>query len=123
MLLAKDGIFPITRDAAGNPISQLPASGFLFPGTIQGEGKLAGIPSLFIRLAGCNLHCCWKTSDNRVSPCDTAYAAYHLQETHMMSPDEIYQIILHNTQSIQHIVITGGEPLLQARELKYSVIN
>lgn len=35
-----------------------------------------------------------------------------------MGPDEIYQTILHNTQSIQHIVITGGEPLLQAKELK-----
>ena len=118
MLLAKDGIFPITRDAVGNPLPQLPASGLQFPGTIQGEGKLVGIPSLFVRLAGCNLHCCWKTADKRVSPCDTAYAAYHLQEMYTMGPDEIYQTILHNTQSIQHIVITGGEPLLQAKELK-----
>ena len=45
--LAKDGIFPVTRDKAGELLKELPASGLLVPGTIQGEGKLNGIPSLF----------------------------------------------------------------------------
>ena len=47
LILAEDGIFPIVWDAAGNRLPQLPASGFDFPGTIQGEGKLNGVPSLF----------------------------------------------------------------------------
>ena len=50
--LAKDGIFPITKDKDGKLLKELPASGLHVPGTIQGEGKLNGIPSLFIRLAG-----------------------------------------------------------------------
>lgn len=118
MLLAKDGIFPIVRDGKGNPLPDLPASGFNFPGTVQGEGKLCGIPSLFIRLAGCNLRCCWQTSDGRISTCDTTYAAYELKDTHQVSIDEIYKIVLSNTASIRHIVITGGEPFLQSAELK-----
>lgn len=53
--LAKDGIFPITKDKDGKLLKEVPASGLHVAGTIQGEGKLNGIPSLFIRLAGCNL--------------------------------------------------------------------
>ncbi len=42
LLLAKDGIFPITRDKRGKQLVKLPASGLTIPGTIQGEGKLNG---------------------------------------------------------------------------------
>lgn len=116
--LAKDGIFPVTRDADGKLLSHLPASGFGFPGTIQGEGKLSGIPSLFIRLAGCNLHCCWQNADGSISPCDTSYASYALQDSSFCSLDEICRIVRHNTENaIDHLVLTGGEPFLQAEEL------
>ncbi|MCR9012463.1 7-carboxy-7-deazaguanine synthase QueE [Gabonibacter chumensis] len=122
--LAKDGIFPITRDKAGNPLKKLPASGFTFPGTIQGEGKLNGIPSLFIRLAGCNLHCCWQTPEGVVE-CDTAYAAFKIEESFRLPVPDIIRIVKHNRENIRHIIITGGEPFLQAegvlmlcRELK-----
>ncbi|WP_294139451.1 7-carboxy-7-deazaguanine synthase QueE [uncultured Sanguibacteroides sp.] len=111
--LAKDGIFPITRDKAGNPLEKLPASGFTFPGTIQGEGKLNGIPSLFIRLAGCNLHCCWQTPEGVVE-CDTAYAAFKIKDSFRLPIADIVQIVKHNRENIRHIVITGGEPFLQA---------
>lgn len=118
LILAADGIFPVTLDSEGHPLSELPASGFDFPGTIQGEGKLNGIPSLFIRLAGCNLHCIWKGADGSLSECDTAYASYRVRQTLTLSIEEIYRIVRHNTNAIHHIVITGGEPFLQASPLK-----
>lgn len=119
--LARDGIFPITRDAKNAPI--LPNTGFDIPGTIQGEGKLNGIPSLFIRLAGCNLHCNWKKPDGGFSPCDTAYASYHIDRIYTCTPEEICQIIRNNTANIDHLVITGGEPFLQCKELNKLCIS
>ncbi|MEG1737333.1 MAG: 7-carboxy-7-deazaguanine synthase QueE [Odoribacter sp.] len=118
MLLAEDGIFPITKDKEGHLLPHLPASGFNLPGTIQGEGKLCGIPSIFVRLAGCNLHCCWTSVDGRRSSCDTAYAAYEVKGAYSLTVDDIYATLLHNSETIRHLVITGGEPLLQADELK-----
>lgn len=118
IILAQDGIFPITRGANGDLLPALPASGFSFPGTVQGEGKLNGIPSLFIRLAGCNLRCNWQTDSGRESPCDTAYAAYDIKTTRTLSVETISAIVRQNTGNIRHIVITGGEPFLQAKELQ-----
>lgn len=116
--LAQDGIFPVTKDANGNTLPEMPASGFDFPGTVQGEGKLNGIPSLFIRLASCNLRCNWQTDSGDISPCDTAYAAYAVKNARTLSIDSIYAIVRQNTENIRHIVITGGEPFLQAKELQ-----
>ncbi len=116
--LSQESIFPIIRDEEGHLLPQLPATGFTFPGTIQGEGKLCGVPSLFIRLAGCNLHCCWKNTDGSTTECDTAYAAYNIPTIYSLSTDEICKIIQQNTPVIDHIVITGGEPFLQSQALR-----
>ena len=116
--LAQDGIFPITKDKDGHLLPQPPASGLNIPGTIQGEGKLNGIPSLFVRLAGCNLHCSWQTDRGNISACDTAYAAYALKNSSTLSVEDIYKILQRNTENIRHIVITGGEPFLQAGALQ-----
>ena len=116
--LAKDGIFPITKDKDGKLLKELPASGLHVPGTIQGEGKLNGIPSLFIRLAGCNLHCTWKTLAGNTCECDTAYAAFKVENSFSLPIREIIQIIGHNRGNIDHLVITGGEPFLQADKVK-----
>lgn len=117
LILAKDGIFPVTRDENGILLPSIPASGFSFSGTVQGEGKLNGIPSLFVRLAGCNLHCTWKMSDGRLVACDTAYASFELKNTSKIPVEKIHRILRANRDNIQHIVITGGEPLLQATPL------
>ncbi|HBN09800.1 MAG TPA: radical SAM protein [Cyanobacteria bacterium UBA8530] len=62
--------------------------------SIQGEGLFLGAPSTFIRLTGCNLRCSW---------CDTKFA---FEEGSEMSLEDI-------RVENRHVVITGGEPLLQ----------
>jgi 7-carboxy-7-deazaguanine synthase len=71
--------------------------------SIQGEGKLAGVPSWFVRLSGCNLRCAW---------CDTPYASW--------SPEKatrgLDELIAEASQSgVRHAVVTGGEPMLFPR--------
>ncbi len=74
--------------------------------SLQGEGKLAGVPSVFVRLQGCNLRC---------SFCDTAYAISGSDGTQKLSVQEIFSLI--EKSGVRHVVITGGEPMLQASEL------
>jgi 7-carboxy-7-deazaguanine synthase len=68
--------------------------------SIQGEGLLAGRPSVFIRLAGCPLRCKY---------CDTKYALDSSAGT-KISIDEIMKKALKH--SPDYAVITGGEPLI-----------
>lgn len=79
--------------------------------SIQGEGITAGTPAVFLRLAFCNLKCIW---------CDTKYTwdwrSYSKQEEVVeMSLQEIEQRIL--THDCRHIIVTGGEPLIQQNKL------
>ena len=75
--------------------------------SIQGEGRLIGVPSIFVRFAGCNLECSW---------CDTAYAQRD-SAGHDMAIEEISTQV--KALGLSHVVLTGGEPLLQsARELE-----
>lgn len=68
--------------------------------SIQGEGSWVGIPSVFVRLSGCNLRCRW---------CDTPYASWH-PEGPMVSVDDIVRQVL--AFAVDHVVLTGGEPML-----------
>jgi len=68
--------------------------------SIQGESTHAGLPCVFVRLAGCNQRCVW---------CDTAYA-FH--EGRPMSVDEVLQQV--SGYASRCVEITGGEPLLQS---------
>lgn len=71
--------------------------------SIQGEGKWAGLPNIFVRAAGCNLRC---------SFCDTQYAYENGKEMNINEiVDEIQKF------HCEHICITGGEPLLQDETL------
>lgn len=117
LVLANEGVFPVVKDKNGNPLSDQPKTGLLMPGTIQGEGKLTGVPSLFIRLSSCNLRCIWQMEDGSYCRCDTTYASFHPDQTIEMEVDEIVQWLKHNLGSVKHVVVTGGEPLLQKKPL------
>lgn len=79
--------------------------------TLQGEGKYAGYPSLFIRLSGCNLRCAWTNKDGTTTLCDTPHTSFEAKGK--TTPiEEIKAAVLIYKPSV-HIVITGGEPMLQ----------
>lgn len=72
--------------------------------SIQGEGARTGSPVVFLRLAGCNLHCSW---------CDTKHSwgqGIELTEEELALRIKRYQA--------PGLVITGGEPLMQAEALE-----
>jgi 7-carboxy-7-deazaguanine synthase len=69
--------------------------------SVQGEGGLVGVPSVFVRTSGCNLRCSW---------CDTPYTSWH-PEGDDLDLDEI----LARTSAFsaaRHVVLTGGEPMI-----------
>ena len=71
----------------------------IFP-SLQGEGRLEGMPSIFIRTSGCNLRCQW---------CDTDYASWN-PEGRQQSVADILEGVERFPE--RHVVVTGGEPLL-----------
>lgn len=115
--LAPEAVFPITKDENGNLLSNHPATGFALAGTIQGEGKLAGIPVLFVRTAGCNLRCMWNLPDGAVSLCDTPSASFDTRGEIRMPVVTVKNTILNNIGKINHLVISGGEPFIQAEAI------
>ncbi len=75
--------------------------------SVQGEGVNAGVPAIFIRLAGCNKSCRF---------CDSKYAQEGEEITSIDFVDKIADII-DQYPEVWHIVITGGEPMLQQETL------
>ena len=69
--------------------------------SLQGEGVLAGVPSFFIRTSGCNLRCVW---------CDTPYASWRPEGARVAVAELVTRA---RASGVRHVVITGGEPLLQ----------
>ena len=65
--------------------------------SLQGEGVFTGAAAIFVRLAGCNLHCDF---------CDTKHEDYTI-----FTEEEIVKAI--SDYPAKHVVITGGEPTLQ----------
>lgn len=70
--------------------------------SLQGEGRWSGRPAVFLRMSGCNLRCPF---------CDTDF-----REFREMTADEIVAECLEQGGECRFIVLTGGEPTLQADE-------
>jgi 7-carboxy-7-deazaguanine synthase len=68
--------------------------------SIQGEGALVGVPSVFVRTSGCNLRCTW---------CDTPYTSWQ-PEGEELGVQQIAARV--KTFGSSHVVITGGEPMI-----------
>jgi 7-carboxy-7-deazaguanine synthase len=117
LFLSEDGVFPIIKDHNGNLLKDELGTDLQVAGTIQGEGKLVGVPSLFVRLAGCNLRCQWNLSDGGISTCDTSYANDGTGFSTWHEVKEVVDVVINNLDNIRHVVITGGEPLLQKDSL------
>jgi organic radical activating enzyme len=78
--------------------------------SVQGEGKYAGVPQVFVRLFECNMHCVW---------CDTpASIGDSKREYKELSLEDILTQINTMYEGVHSISITGGEPLLQKDFLK-----
>lgn len=68
--------------------------------SIQGEGLLTGIASVFVRTSGCNLRCWF---------CDTPFASWQPEGDYKSVQQIIQQVLSHD---VQHVVLTGGEPMI-----------
>ena len=73
--------------------------------SLQGESTYAGMPCVFVRLTGCNLRCAW---------CDSEYTFYGGRK---ISAEEVLDEVLQLSPARGLVEITGGEPMLQEREL------
>ena len=73
--------------------------------SLQGESTYAGLPCVFVRLTGCNLRCVW---------CDTEYSFYGGRR---MTREQVFDEVERLSPGGGLVEITGGEPMLQEREL------
>src|SRR5438477_2423144 len=68
--------------------------------SVQGEGALVGVPSVFVRTSGCNLRCEW---------CDTPYTSWRPEGTDWTLDRIVAEVRSHPAR---HVVVTGGEPMI-----------
>jgi 7-carboxy-7-deazaguanine synthase len=73
--------------------------------SLQGESTYAGLPCVFVRLTGCNLRCTW---------CDSEYTFHGGRK---MTIEEVRSEVARLSPNGGLVEITGGEPMLQEREL------
>jgi 7-carboxy-7-deazaguanine synthase len=76
--------------------------------SLQGESSFAGLPCIFVRLTGCNLRCTWCDSEYTFTGGKKMTAEAVEAEVHRLTPPDL------RTRLVE---ITGGEPMLQEREL------
>ena len=82
--------------------------------SLQGEGATAGTPSVFLRLATCNLTCTWRDTKYTWDFGDFGNFDYDKEVT-TLPEEEVRSRIL--AYGCPHLVITGGEPLIQQTAL------
>lgn len=70
--------------------------------SVQGEGLLTGVPSVFVRTSGCNLRCWF---------CDTPFSSWRPEGDYLTIPEIGAQV---DELKASHVVLTGGEPLIYA---------
>jgi 7-carboxy-7-deazaguanine synthase len=68
--------------------------------SLQGEGSLVGVPSVFVRTSGCNLRCAW---------CDTPYTSWQPEGEERTLHSIVAEVDRHPAR---HVVVTGGEPMI-----------
>jgi 7-carboxy-7-deazaguanine synthase len=69
--------------------------------SVQGEGGLVGVPSVFVRTSGCNLRCSW---------CDTPYTSWNPEGVDLSIDAIVAQA--GQFRAARHVVLTGGEPMI-----------
>jgi len=97
---------PVNADPDTNQVDAPPDTEHALPinevfYSLQGEGKLAGTPTVFVRTSGCNLRCWF---------CDSYHTSWEPSHAWMEIDDIIAEIESHD--QADHVVLTGGEPLL-----------
>jgi 7-carboxy-7-deazaguanine synthase len=92
---AGDGAVPEEIDAPALPVNELFHS-------LQGEGRLAGVPSTFVRTSGCNLRCWF---------CDSYHTSWEPTGA-WRTVDDIVAAVADRPGD--HVVLTGGEPTIHA---------
>jgi 7-carboxy-7-deazaguanine synthase len=77
--------------------------------SLQGEGRYAGTPMVFIRLAGCNLRCSWCDQPDTIAEgfVDRLGVEWRLAYDKMPEVEVVEKVTQHPTR---HVCLTGGEP-------------
>ena len=96
---------PLADDGTATP----PDSGDALPinelfSSLQGEGRLAGVPTVFVRTSGCNLRCWF---------CDSYHTSWEPTHAWMALDEIVAEVDAHETAD--HVVVTGGEPMMHDR--------
>jgi 7-carboxy-7-deazaguanine synthase len=76
--------------------------------SVQGEGILSGVPSVFVRTTGCNLRCTW---------CDTPYTSWEPQGEEIRLEEIVARV---GQYGAEYVVVTGGEPMIAPEIVKFT---
>jgi 7-carboxy-7-deazaguanine synthase len=101
---------PVNADTEGTTVPAdadhaLPINELFY--SVQGEGTLAGVPTVFVRTSGCNLRCWF---------CDSYHTSW--EPTHAwMELDEIITEVQSHEEA-DHVVLTGGEPMMHEESVE-----
>jgi len=93
-------IAPDDAPEEGLPINELFCS-------LQGEGKLAGVPSVFVRTSGCNLRCWF---------CDSYHTSWEPTGAYLSIEDIVDEV--RSYERADHVVFTGGEPMIHEESVE-----